>query len=49
MVSFEQAGKLLDAAAEALPEGIFDDLNGGVNLLPVLRLASESLSERHGR
>ena len=34
MVSFEQAGKLLDAAAEALPEGIFDDLNGGVNLLP---------------
>ncbi len=34
MVSFEEAGKLLDASAEALPEGIFDDLNGGVNLLP---------------
>ena len=34
MLSFEQAGKLLDEAVEALPEGIFDDLNGGVNLIP---------------
>lgn len=34
MVSFEQAGKMLDAAVEALPQGIFKELNGGVNLLP---------------
>lgn len=34
MVSYEQAGKMLDEAVEALPEGIFDGLNGGVNLLP---------------
>lgn len=34
MLSFEEAGRVLDAAVEALPEGIFDDLNGGVNLLP---------------
>ena len=34
MLSFEEAGKVLDEAVEALPEGIFDDLNGGVNLLP---------------
>ena len=34
MLSFEEAGRVLDAAVEELPEGIFDDLNGGVNLLP---------------
>lgn len=33
MLSFEQAGKILDEAADALPEGIYDDLNGGVNLI----------------
>lgn len=34
MLSFEEAGRILDEAADALPEGIFDGLNGGVNLLP---------------
>ncbi len=34
MLSFEEAGRVLDAAVEQLPEGIFVDLNGGVNLLP---------------
>ena len=34
MLSFEDAGRVLDEAVERLPEGIFDDLNGGVNLLP---------------
>ena len=33
MLSFEQAGEILDAAVDALPEGIYDDLNGGVNLI----------------
>ena len=33
MLSYEQAGEVLDAAAEELPEGIFDDLNGGINLV----------------
>lgn len=33
MVSYKEAGKMLDAATEALPAGIFDGLNGGVNLL----------------
>jgi protein-tyrosine-phosphatase len=37
MVSFEEAGKMLDEAAEALPEEIFKSLNGGVNLLPDTR------------
>lgn len=34
MVTFEEAGMMLDEACEALPEGIFKELNGGVNLLP---------------
>ena len=33
MLSFEEAGNILDAAADALPEGIFENLNGGVNLV----------------
>jgi len=34
MVTFQEAGEMLDAACEALPQEIFKDLNGGVNLLP---------------
>ena len=34
MVTFDEAGRMLDEAAEALPEEIFRHLNGGVNLLP---------------
>ena len=41
MISFEEAGRVLDAAVEALPEGVFDDLNGGVNLLPEERLGED--------
>lgn len=33
VLSFEQAGDLLDALAESFPEVLFDGLNGGVNLL----------------
>lgn len=41
MVSFEQAGRMLDAAVEELPSGIFRGLNGGVNLLPGERLSDD--------
>ena len=34
MMSFEQAGEYLDRCADELPQDIFRDLNGGVNLLP---------------
>jgi hypothetical protein len=34
MISFEEAGRFLDEEAAALPAEIFQDLNGGVNLLP---------------
>ena len=37
MISFEEAGRILDEAAEALPEEIFRGLNGGVNLIPQVR------------
>lgn len=33
VLSFEQAGDLLDTLAESFPEALFDGLNGGVNLL----------------
>ena len=32
VLSFEQAGDLLDKLAESFPEALFDGLNGGVNL-----------------
>lgn len=32
VLSFEQAGDLLDTLAESFPEALFDGLNGGVNL-----------------
>ncbi len=41
MLSFEQVGALLDAAMEELPEGIFDGLNGGVNLLQEARRSDD--------
>ena len=34
VLNFEQAGDMLDAIAEKLPEGIFNGLNGGVSWLP---------------
>jgi len=43
MLSFEQAGVILDEACEALPEGLFDGLNGGVSLLP------DAVQEADGR
>lgn len=33
MVSYKDAGRMLDKLMEALPLGIFDGLNGGVNLI----------------
>lgn len=33
LLSFEQAGNLLDEMAESFPKALFEELNGGVNLL----------------
>ena len=33
ILTFEQTGDRLDQIAEAFPEALFDELNGGVNLL----------------
>ena len=43
MLSFDEAAALLDEACEALPQGLFDGLNGGVSLLP------DALQEEDGR
>ncbi len=41
MVTFEEAGRILDEAVEALPEEIFKELNGGVNLQPETRMTDD--------
>jgi len=41
MISFEEAGLILDKAIEELPQGIFDELNGGVNLLPASKTGED--------
>lgn len=43
MVGFEEAGRMLDEAAEALPAEIFEGLNGGVNLLPAIKTDEHGL------
>ncbi len=41
MVTYKEAGKMLDKAMEALPQGIFDGLNGGVNLIEEARTSEK--------
>lgn len=41
MVSYNEAGRMLDKCMEALPEGIFRDLNGGVNLLQEAKVSEK--------
>ena len=38
VLSFDEAGALLDALAESYPEALFEGLNGGVNLQEEARL-----------
>ena len=42
MISYEEAGRVLDEAVDALPSEIFDKLNGGVNLI------RSSRTDEHG-
>lgn len=43
MVTFEEAAAMLDEAVDALPQEIFDKLNGGVNLIPARRTDEHGL------
>lgn len=43
MVSFEEAGRILDEVYDSLPDIIFESLNGGVNLLPASRTDTNGL------
>jgi len=42
MLSFEEVGEMLDDIADELPEDFFKELNGGVSLLPDVRLHPDS-------
>lgn len=41
MLSYDEAARILDRAADELPKEIFEDLNGGVNLLPDVKLSDD--------
>ena len=46
MLTFDQAGELLDQLAEKFPQEFYNDLNGGISLLPEAKkdpLAPEKL------
>jgi len=43
MLSFKEAGRILDEEVDALPEEIFRELNGGVNLLRRKKLDKDGL------
>jgi len=44
MVSLDQAREMLDELAAELPEEIFARLNGGVLLLPEMKISSEAVA-----
>ena len=41
-MTFEEVGAMLDDIADELPEDFYKELNGGVNLLPDVRMHPES-------
>lgn len=43
MVSFEEAGAMLDEIADDLPREIYENLNGGVNLIPARKTDESGL------
>lgn len=42
MISFEDIGTILDDIADELPEDFFRGLNGGINLLPDIKIHPQS-------
>lgn len=42
MIGFEEAGKILDEVAAGLPQEIFEELNGGIIILPEAKLDPQS-------
>ena len=44
MISIDEVGEMLDIIAEELPHEFFEDLNGGIALLPDAKLHPESIS-----
>jgi hypothetical protein len=42
MTSFDDIGTMIDDIAEEIPEVFYNELNGGINLLPGMKLHPES-------
>jgi len=42
VVTFDEAADMLDEIAEEMPQAFYDDLNGGVYLLPEVKLCPQS-------
>lgn len=45
MVSIEEVQVLLNEVAEELPQGLYKDLNGGIILLPEVKLHKKSIGD----
>ena len=45
MITIEEAGTMLDEIAEELPQEFFDDLNGGISLLPNVKRHPEGFND----
>ena len=47
LLSFDLVGEILDELAEAFPPEFYQDLNGGISLLPECKEDPEALSLIH--
>lgn len=45
MITFEECGQMLDQIADSMPYELYRDLNGGISLLPQLKIHSQALHE----
>ena len=45
MYTFEDIGNMLDEICEEIPQPFFDDLNGGVNLLPDTKMHESAIND----
>lgn len=45
MITFEECGQMLDQIADSMPYELYRDLNGGISLLPQLKIHPQALHE----
>lgn len=44
MITFDECGAMLDEIADSMPYELYRDLNGGISLLPQLKVHSKALN-----